>query len=219
MPSMSAPSSMRKRQRSWTCGSDAALPRTVSPRASDAAIAAFSVAVTLASSRKTFGSDEPVGAHREAPVGLDRRAELLERVQVRVDAAAADHVAARRRRDRAAEAREQRAGEQHRRADAPAELLVELRLRHVRGLDADVVVADPLDVDADVGHQVEHRLHVEDPRHVVKHDEAFGQNTRGQDRQRAVLVAGGADAAVERPRTFDHEGVGERGYDGHGRLS
>jgi hypothetical protein len=51
-PSISAPSELRKRQRSWTCGSQAALPITVSPGVSAAAIKAFSVAITLASSRK-----------------------------------------------------------------------------------------------------------------------------------------------------------------------
>ena len=47
---------------------------------------------------------------------------------MRVEAAAADHVAAGRRHDDAAEAGEQRAGEQERGADAAAELLVELGL-------------------------------------------------------------------------------------------
>ena len=51
-PSMRAPSEPRKRQRSWTCGSQAALPMIVSPAAIDAAMTAFSVAITLASSRK-----------------------------------------------------------------------------------------------------------------------------------------------------------------------
>ena len=46
-----APREARKRQTSWTCGSLAALPMTVSPSASTAAITAFSVPVTLASSR------------------------------------------------------------------------------------------------------------------------------------------------------------------------
>ena len=53
MPSMSAPSETRKRQRSCTCGSQAALPIVVSPGASAAAMTMFSVAITLASSRKT----------------------------------------------------------------------------------------------------------------------------------------------------------------------
>ena len=52
MPSIWAPSETRKRQRSWTCGSQAALPITVSPSASTAAMTTFSVAITLASSRK-----------------------------------------------------------------------------------------------------------------------------------------------------------------------
>jgi hypothetical protein len=49
---MRAPSETRNRHRSWTCGSQAALPITVSPSARTAAISTFSVAITLASSRK-----------------------------------------------------------------------------------------------------------------------------------------------------------------------
>src|SRR3989442_1783119 len=52
MPSIAAPNDTRKRARSWTCGSDAALRRTVVPGARTAAINAFSVPVTLGSSRK-----------------------------------------------------------------------------------------------------------------------------------------------------------------------
>ena len=62
----------------------------------------------------------------EALVELERRAELLEREEVRVDATAADDVAARRRQLDLAAAREQRPGEQDRRADLPAELGIEL---------------------------------------------------------------------------------------------
>ena len=58
-------------------------------------------------------------------VDLDRRAERAHRVEVRVEAAAADHVAAGRRHRRAAEAREQRAGEQERGTDLLAELAVD----------------------------------------------------------------------------------------------
>src|SRR5436309_929027 len=52
MPCTVAPSVTRKRARSWTCGSQAALRSVVVPRAATAAISAFSVAVTLGSSRK-----------------------------------------------------------------------------------------------------------------------------------------------------------------------
>ena len=53
MPSISAPSETRKRQRSWTCGSQAALEIMVRPGASVAAMIAFSVPITDASSRCT----------------------------------------------------------------------------------------------------------------------------------------------------------------------
>ena len=93
-----------------------------------AAMTAFSVAITLASSRKIARAAEAVGAHVVAAVELDLGAELCKRVDVRVEPAAADHVAAGRRHDGAAEAREQRPGEQERGADAAAELGVELGL-------------------------------------------------------------------------------------------
>src|SRR3954454_24091482 len=54
IPSIWAPRETRKRQRSCTCGSHAALPIAVSPGVSTAAMTAFSVAMTLASSRKTW---------------------------------------------------------------------------------------------------------------------------------------------------------------------
>src|SRR5487761_1433782 len=59
MPSMRAPSETRKRHRSCTCGSHAALPSTVSPCVSTAAMTVFSVAITLASSRNTFAPRSP----------------------------------------------------------------------------------------------------------------------------------------------------------------
>src|ERR1700752_869877 len=52
MPSIAAPSPTRNRARACTCGSDAALRRTVVPGARTAAMSAFSVPVTLGSSRK-----------------------------------------------------------------------------------------------------------------------------------------------------------------------
>ena len=53
MPSISAPSETRNRQRSWTWGSHAAFEIVVRPGASEAAMIAFSVAMTDASSRWT----------------------------------------------------------------------------------------------------------------------------------------------------------------------
>ena len=50
------------RQRSWTCGSQAAFPITVSPGVSAAAMRAFSVAMTDGSSMKTRAALSPEGA-------------------------------------------------------------------------------------------------------------------------------------------------------------
>ena len=51
MPSIDAPSVTRNRQRSCTCGSDAAFEIIVRPGVSDAAMTAFSVPITEGSSR------------------------------------------------------------------------------------------------------------------------------------------------------------------------
>ena len=59
MPSISAPSSTRKRATSCTCGSLAAFRMIVRPGAVTAAISAFSVAVTDASSRKISAPRSP----------------------------------------------------------------------------------------------------------------------------------------------------------------
>ena len=102
-------------------------------------------------------------------------------------------------------AHEQRPGEQEGRAHLRAEVAVELRLAHVGGVDAHVVRADPLDVGPEVGDQGEHRVHVPDAGHVVQDDRLARHDTRGQDRQHAVLVARGGYASVEGLAPFDHE--------------
>src|SRR5829696_1429279 len=65
IPEMRAPRPVRNRQRSWTWGSQAALPMMVVPSASTAAMMAFSVAVTDASSRN-------IGAPRSRPTSSSR---------------------------------------------------------------------------------------------------------------------------------------------------
>ena len=100
-----------------------------------------------------------------------------------------------------------RAGQQHGSADELAQLVVELRLRDIRRADAHVVRADPLDLGAEVDEKVDHREDVEDARHVVQDDLVLGEEARSEDRQRTVLVSRGANAAVERARTLDHERI------------
>ena len=62
MPWMSAPIFTSIRARSCTCGSHAALPITVAPGVSAAAISAFSVAITDGSSMNTSVGRSPCGA-------------------------------------------------------------------------------------------------------------------------------------------------------------
>ena len=62
MPWMSAPIFTSMRARSCTCGSQAALPITVVPGVSAAAISAFSVAITDGSSMNTSVGRSPRGA-------------------------------------------------------------------------------------------------------------------------------------------------------------
>jgi hypothetical protein len=75
-----------------------------------------------------------VGHDPDVVTVLDDRAEGAERVEVGIEAAAADHVTARRRHHGRAEAREQRAGGQERRPDALRELGADVRAAHLVGL-------------------------------------------------------------------------------------
>jgi hypothetical protein len=108
-------------------------------------------------------------------VDLDHRAETRQREEVRVDAPAADHVAARRRHLGPAEAAEQRAGQQDRRADLLGQPLVEGAGRDVGGADTDLVRPGPGDLGPQVVEQLEHRLDVADARHVRELDGLGGQ--------------------------------------------
>ena len=77
------------------------------------------------------------------------------------------------------------------------------RLRIVGGRDAHLVRPRPLGVGADVGEQGDHRVDVADARHVRQRHRLVGEQARGEDRQRAVLVPRGADGAATaggRPR-------------------
>ena len=173
MPRMSAPIFTSMRARSWTCGSQAALPITVSPGVSAAAISAFSVAITDGSSMKTSAARRPpTGASMTMSRSCRKLApSAAKRVEVRIEAPAADHVAAGRRHHRAAEAREQRAGEQERGADRLGAAAVDLRVRvDVGGAQADLVLAEPVDRDAEALEHREHRLDVADPRDVADDD-------------------------------------------------
>ena len=92
-------------------------------------MSAFSVPMTDGSSMKKSHACSPPSGAREADVAavLDRGAEGAEGVEVRVEPPAADHVAARRRQQRLAEAREQRPGDEEGGPDALGQRRVDLR--------------------------------------------------------------------------------------------
>jgi putative component of toxin-antitoxin plasmid stabilization module len=126
---------------------------------------------------------------------LDDGAERAEGVEVRVEAAAPDHVAAGRRQQRLAEAREQRPGDEEGGADLLRQVRVDRGLGHRIGLQRHRVPVAPLDLHAEVLEQRNQRLGVADVRHVVQDDLLVGQQAGSQQRQRRVLVAGGHDGA------------------------
>ena len=135
-------------------------------------------------------------------------------MDVRIEAAAADDVAARGWHAGAAGTGEQRAREQERRADPARELRVHLRPDVLR-VDAHLVVADPLHLGANAAQQPHHRLDVADARHVRQFHRLVGEEARCEDRERGVLVPGRTDATRQRATTFDHERL--RHWPGNGR--
>ena len=115
---------------------------------------------------------------------------------MRVEAAAADDVAAGRRDDGAAAARQERAGDQERRADRLGQLARDLDVRLDLGrADGDRVVLAPFDLGADVLEQVEHGVDVAYVRDVAKDDLLLGEEAGRQRGQCRVLVPGRNDRA------------------------
>ncbi len=135
----------------------------------------------------------------------DRGAEVAERVEVRIEPAAADRVAARRRHPDLSEAGEERTGEQERSADPGGEALIDLVRADAGGAEAELVVAEPLDGDAELGEDRDLGLGVADPRDVAEDQILLGQQACCEDRQRRVLVAGGDDLPTEGNAALNHE--------------
>jgi hypothetical protein len=147
-----------------------------------------------------------VGAEHDVALVAEGGAERAERVEVRVQPPAADRVAAGRRHVGVAEARQERACEQERGADALGVRAVDVRVAvDARRAQAHLVVVAPLDAHADPAQHAQHRLDVPDARDVADHDLLGGQHRGGEDRQRAVLVAGGDDRAFQRRAAVDDE--------------
>ena len=143
-PRSARPSCTSSRARSCTWGSQAALWMIVTPGVSAAAISTFSVAITDGSSMNTSPARRPCGARAGSRRRRRRsRPERLERVDMRIQPPAADEVAAGRRHLGAPEAREQRPGEQERRADPLAQRRRPRRCFDVGAAQRELVLAVP----------------------------------------------------------------------------
>ena len=163
------------------------------------------------------GAAQPFRPHLVAALDLDPRTQPLKRVDVWIEPAPPDHVAARRRHARAAEPCEQRAGEQERCPDPLRENRVDLVGRESPGIDLDLVRSRPVRVRARAADDREHRLDVANPRDVRERHRLVGEQAGGEDRQGAVLVPRGANTAAERVSALDDEGMRGR-RDGHAGL-
>ncbi len=207
MPSTWAPIVQSSRARSCTCGSQAALEIVVGPGVSAAAISAFSVPITEGSSMKiAAGAETPGGgAELDPAIAVDPGAEVVEGVEVGVEAATADEIAAGRRHPRLAEAGEQRPGEEEGGADLFGELLVDGHIGDPLGAEPHAVVGDPGDLDAEALEQSDLRFGVANARHPVQQQLLLGEQAGGEDRQRRVLVAGDGHLAGERHPALDDE--------------
>ena len=153
--------------------------------------------------QKHVGTGELCRAEFE-PVGRgDLGAQLFEREHMRVQTAAADDVAAGRRQHHFAAAGEQGAREQDRGADADAELGVEIGGADALGVDMKRIAGGPFRRRADRADQLDQRLGVADPRHVLQRYRMLGEQGGGDDRQRRILVAGRLDRAREPVTALD----------------
>ena len=154
------------------------------------------------------GAGPPSGALMTMSLAvLDGRAERAEGVEVRVQPAAADHVAARRRHRGAAEAREQRAGGQERGADPLGERRVDVRLVHVGRVQHRRCWGSGRSTrHAEVREQLAAAPRCRGSRGTLCSVDVLvrEQGTREQ-RQRGVLVSGGHDGAGQRHAAFDDE--------------
>jgi hypothetical protein len=166
---------------------------------------AFSVPVTLGSSRKMSAPTSPLVRKVIRSPNSCAAPHRLEREEVRVETPAPDHVAARGRERDHAGAREERRREQDGGTDALAELGVERIAADGTRRDQERVRTGPLCGRPRLADELEQALDIADARHVLERDGLLGEEGGADDRERGVLVAGGRYRPLEGPATFDDE--------------
>src|SRR5882672_2456098 len=149
----------------------------------------------------------------------DGGAEPFERQEVRIDAPAADDVAARRRQRDASEARQHRPGKQDRGADLLAQGRIEGPRLGATRVYFDRVLPVPLDRRADVLQQGEQGFDVANAWHVVDAARAVGEESGRENGKGRVFVAGGPDRAREGAPPRDTERRWHRFAQGTGALA
>ncbi len=150
---------------------------------------------------------QAVGLHLVRAVERDGDTELLERVDVRVEPAAADDVAAGRRDGDPSEARKQRPGEKEGRAYLPGELGVEIGLGDALCIDADVV--GPVhSTSAPRSARSSTIVSTSLMRGTFERRTSPDASTqRRENREGAVLVPRRPDGSVQRTPALDDEGL------------
>ena len=141
----------------------------------------------------------------DQPAAVDRRAEVPEGVEVRVEPPPTDvsppgggiRTSPKRASSGPASRNEARI-----RAARPSSTSVSATFV---GAEPEVVVAEPLDLDAELLEHRDLRLGVADPRDVAEDQVLLRQQAGGEDRQRRVLVPGGDDLPAERGAALNHE--------------
>ena len=136
----------------------------------------------------------------------DAHAHVPQRIEMCTDAAARWEIAARRRDDGAAAARQERPHQQDRPAKAADQRAVGLVFRHFLAADPQRGRADAVHLGAEIEEQAAHHLDVRDARHVREHTRLLGQQAGRNQRERRVLVAFDVETAVQAMTAFDDQG-------------
>ena len=209
-PRSRAPSETRKRQRSWTCGSQAAFPIMVSPSASTAAITAFSVAITRRlveedplcraspsvahlvaavrsrSSRRARRSAWMCGSSRRRPITSPPGGGTIARPK-RASSGPASRNEARMRRQS---------------SSSSSVLCTPGADRRARSFSPVQSTSAPMSASSS---SIVSTSRIRGT--FVRRTGSVGEQAGGEDRQRAVLVAGRADRPAERASALDDEGL------------
>src|SRR5688572_10989436 len=154
---------------------------------------------------KDVGALELLRAQMERVADIVRRTELLEGEEVGIDAAPADDVATRRRQGDLAASREQRSGEEDRRAYLRRERAIDRRGANGVRVELERIRPPPLRLHIERAHEIEKGLDIADAWHVVQGDGLIGNQRRTDDRKGGVLVSRRTDRARERALSLDDE--------------